>query len=186
MLAGAFGSIDVVAGFLIQEDGSGPTSGVAQLRAQDLADVSTETMEAVIAANLENPQVSGMRLALAERYFTAGDYRAAFPHYLTVAESDASSQPQVVEALVRVGWMAWDGNGEIEPALGMFDQTRAIEPGSATSLYLKGKVFWCGVGDLGEAERLFATAISNGDLPGESMALVESELQAVPRGEACS
>lgn len=186
VLAGAFGAIVVVAGSFVQDEAPGASSGVAQLEAQDLADVSNETMEAVIAANLENPQVNGMRLALAERYFTAGDYREAFPHYLSVAESDTSSQPQVVEALIRLGWMAWDGNKEIEPALGMFDQALAIDPGSSTALYLKGKVVWCGVGDLMEAERLFAIVVANGDLPEESMALVESDLEAVKRGDPCS
>ncbi len=35
--------------------------------------VSNETMEAVIAANLDNPSINGMRLALAHRYFEEGE-----------------------------------------------------------------------------------------------------------------
>ncbi len=185
VLAGAFGVIVVVAGFFIQGERADPGSGVAELAGQDLEDVSNETMEAVIAANQDNPQISGMRLALAERYFAAGDYRSAFPHYLAVAEAESSSRSQVVEALIRLGWMAWDGNGEIEPALGMFDQALALEPGSSTALYLKGKVVWCGVGDFLEAERLFTAVIANADLPSESIELVESDLRAVNRGEVC-
>ncbi len=185
-LAAAFGAIVVAAGFFLQDDRPGPASGVAQLEGQDLENVSNETMEAVITANQDNPQIDGMRLALAERYFDAGDYRAAFPHYLAVAESETSSQPQQVEALVRLGWMAWDGNQEIEPALGMFDQALAVQPNSSTAMYLKGKVIWCGVGDLEQAGDLFATVVANGDLPSESLALVESELQSVERGEPCA
>ncbi len=185
LLAATFGITVVIAGFFIQDERPKPGEGVADLAGGDLEDVSNETMEAVIAANQANPQVSGMRLSLAERYFSAGDYRAAFPHYLAVAESESSSRPEVVEALIRLGWMAWDGNGEIEPALGMLDQALALDPGSSTALYLKGKVVWCGVGDFEEAESLFATVVANGDLPSDSLELVESDLAAVESGEAC-
>lgn len=185
LLAATFGITVVIAGFFIQDERPEPGTGAADLAGEDLENVSNETMEAVIAANQANPQVSGMRLALAERYFSAGDYRAAFPHYLAVAESESSSRPEVVEALIRLGWMAWDGNREIEPALGMLDQALALDPGSSTALYLKGKVVWCGVGDFEEAESLFEAVVANGDLPSESLELVESDLAAVKSGEAC-
>ena len=186
ILAVSFGAIIVVVGFFVQDSDSNRASGVAQPQDQDLEDVSDETMEAVIAANLDNPQISGMRLALAERYFIAGDYRSAFPHYLAVAESEGSSRSETVEALVRLGWMAWDGNAEIEPALGLFDQALALDPDSSTALYLKAKVIWCGLDDFAEAERLLATVIDNSDLPPESLQLVEEDLGAVGRREACA
>lgn len=186
ILATLFAVVVVAAGFFLQDEPTGPASGIADLAGQDLDQVSNETMEAVIAANLDNPQISGMRLALAERYFAAGDYRAAFPHYLAVAESAGSTESEAVAALVRLGWMAWDGNGEAEAAIGMFDQALAIEPASSTALYLKGRVEWCGIGDFDAAERLFATVIANDDLPPDSLTLVTSDLDAVMRGEACA
>ncbi|MEX0666966.1 MAG: cytochrome c-type biogenesis protein, partial [Acidimicrobiia bacterium] len=42
--------------------------------------ISNETLEAVIAANLDNPEIEGMRLALANRYFEERNYQKAFPH----------------------------------------------------------------------------------------------------------
>ena len=186
VLAASFGAVVVVVGFFVQDEGSDRSSGVAQQQAQNLEDVSNETMEAVIAANLDDPQISGMRLALAERYFSTGDYRSAFPHYLAVAESEESSGPQVIEALVRLGWMAWDGNAEIEPALGMFDRALSLDPDSSTALYLKAKVIWCGKGDFEEAAKLLTTVIDNGDLPAESLQLVEADLESVGRREACT
>jgi cytochrome c-type biogenesis protein CcmH len=183
-LVAAFATIVVVAGFFLQ-DRDGPASGVANLDGQDLSDVSNETMEAVIAANSDNPLVDGMRLALAERYFEAGDYRSAFPQYLAVAESAQADDQQVLTALVRLGWMAWDGNEEAEAAIGLFDQALAIDPASTTALYLKGEVLWCGTDRPGEAADMFQAVLSDPDLPDESRTTVQADLDAVSAGEEC-
>lgn len=184
ILATAFAAIVVTAGFFLQ-DREGPGSGVADLDTQDLSEVSTETMEAVVAANLDNPQIEGMRLALAERYYEAGDYQSAFPHYLAVAESSGASSAEAVTALIRLGWMAWEGNAAVDPALQMFDQALAIDSSSSTARYLKGRVLWCGSGDLEGARELFEQVLEDGGLPEESMALVQSDLESVRNGEAC-
>ena len=185
MLAGVFGSIVVVAGFFLQ-DRAGPATGVANLDTQDLSSVSNETMEGVVAANLDNPQINAMRLALAERYYEIGDYRSAFPHYLAVAESKRASDGESVAALVRLGWMAWDGNGAADAAIGMFDQALAIDATSSTARYLKGQVLWCGANDTEGAAGLFAEVLADGELPDESRARVEADLAAVSQGQACT
>jgi cytochrome c-type biogenesis protein CcmH len=185
VLGFAFAAVVVIAGFFLQDRGDN-TSGVADLAGQDLADVSNETMEAVIAANVEHPQVDGMRLALAERYFDSGDYQSAFPHYLAVAGSVNSSDDQAVTALLRLGWMAWDGNAESEAALGLFDQALDIDPGSTTARYLKGQVLWCGAGDPEAAAELFAEVLDDPELPEESRATVSADLDAVTTGRACT
>lgn len=185
VLTGAFAAIVMAAGFFVQDDPVGASMGIAELEARDLDDVSNETIEAVIAANLDNPQINGMRLALAERYYSAGAYSAAFPHYLAVAESATSSESQLVTALVRLGWMAWEGNQEVDAALGMFDQALAVDPNSSTALYLKGQVLWCGAADAQQAEELFEQVLSLADLPEESLEIVEQDLAAVRNGEGC-
>lgn len=185
ILAGAFAAIVVTAGFFLQDDPVGASTGIAELDGRDLDDVSNETMEAVIAANLDNPQISGMRLALAERYYSEGAFSAAFPHYLAVAESPTSSDSQLVTALVRLGWMAWEGNREVDAALGMFDQALAVDPDSSTALYLKAQVLWCGAGAAEQAERLFEEVVAQADLPEESIDVVEEDLAAVRNGEGC-
>lgn len=181
ILAAAFAGIVVAAGFFIQED-EGPSSGVADLTGQDLSEVSNETLEAAVAAN---PEVTGMRLALAERYYESGDYRSAFPHYLGVAESGTASDAEAVTALIRLGWMAWDGNDAADPALEMFEQALAIDSSSSTARYLKGRVLWCGKGDLQGAGKLFSQVLGDGGLPDDSLALVQSELESVRNGEDC-
>lgn len=185
ILGGALAVIVGLASFFLQER-DGPASGVADLSGQDLDDVSNETMEAVIAANVDNPQVDGMRLALAERYFEIGDYRSAFPQYLDVAESPNATDPQAVTALVRLGWMAWDGNAEAEAAIGLFDQALAIDDSSSTAMYLKGQVIWCGTGDADTAADLFEAVLANPDLPAESRALVQDDLEAASSGVGCT
>jgi cytochrome c-type biogenesis protein CcmH len=184
VLGVAFAGTVVAAVLFIQED-NGPASGVAALGDQDLEDVSNETMEAVIAANADHPEVDGMRLALAERYFEAGDFSSAFPHYLAVAESEDAAQGQVVTALIRLGTMAWEGNGEVETAIGLFDQALAVDPESTTARYLKGQVLWCGAGEIEAAEALFAEVAADPDLGDQPRAVVEDDLAAVRAGESC-
>ena len=181
----AFAAIVVVAGVFLQ-DRSGPASGVAAIGEQDLDEVSNETMEAVIAANEDHPEVDGMRLALAERYFEAGDYRSAFPQYLAVAESGNATDSQAVTALVRLGWMAWDGNSAAEAALGLFDQALAIDPSSPTARYLKGRVLWCGSNDPDAAAELFTQVLEDPDLPDASRAQVEEDLTTISDDGVCA
>ena len=185
LLGAAFIGVLVVASLSITERG-GPNVGVADLEGQDLSEVSNETMEAVIAANLDNPQISSMRLALAERYFGTGDYRAAFPHYLSVADAADATADEVSAALIRLGWMAWDGNRAVDAAIGMFDQALAIDADSTTARYLKGQVLWCGNEDFEGAASLFDEVLASSDLPNDSRAQVEADLDAVGNQERCA
>lgn len=185
ILVATLAVIVVVAGFFLQ-DRSGPASGVADLAGQDLEEVSNETMEAVIAANSDHPQVDGMHLALAERYYEVGDYGAAFPHYLAVAESGDATNSQAVTALLRLGWMAWDGNAEAETAIGLFDQALNIDASSSTALYLKGQVLWCGEGEVDAAVDLFEEVLTNPELSPEARASVESDLATARDGGPCT
>ncbi|MGB8360154.1 MAG: cytochrome c-type biogenesis protein CcmH [Acidimicrobiia bacterium] len=184
VLGVAFVAIVVVATMALR-DQPGPAAGVADLSAQDLSEVSNETMEAVIASNLDNPQIDGMRLALAERYFQSGDYKSAFPHYLAVAESGTASADEVVAALVRLGWMVWDGNAEAEAAINLFDQALEVNPGSSTAKYLKAEVLWCGLGDTTEAATLFQDVLADPNLNAEARAQVETSLEDINSGVGC-
>lgn len=184
VLAGAFAIIVVVAGFFLQ-DREGPASGVAGLAGQDLEDVSNQTMEAVVAASADHPQVDGMRLALAERYYEEGDFQAAFPHYLEVAESANSTDSQAVTALIRLGWMAWQGNGEAATAIDLFDEALAIDASSDTARYLKAQVLWCGTNELERAAGLLEDVLSDPDLADDSREVIQSDLDAIRSGAGC-
>jgi tetratricopeptide (TPR) repeat protein len=184
VLGVAFVAIVVVATMALR-DQPGPAAGVADLSAQDLSEVSNETMEAVIASNLDNPQIDGMRLALAERYFQSGDYKSAFPHYLAVAESDTASADEVVAALVRLGWMVWDGNAEADAAINLFDQALEVDPGSSTAKYLKAEVLWCGLDDTTQAATLFRDVLADPNLSPDARVQVETSLEDIDSGVGC-
>lgn len=184
ILAGGLVAIVLVADALLQ-DRAGPAEGAADVAVEDLDEVSNETMEAVIAANLENPQIIGMRLALAERYFQTGDYRAAFPHFLEVAQHAQSTDDEATTALVRLGWMAYDGNGEVDTALTLLDEALSVSPDSQTALYLKGQVLWCGAGENDQAVEIFEQILADGDLEADTRASVETDLALASAGEPC-
>ncbi len=175
---------------LLIKDGSGPASGAAETGAESLTgnldDVSNETMEAVIAANLDNAEIDGMRLALAERYFELGDYRSSFPHFLAVAQSPIATDDQATIALVRLGWMAYDGNGEVDTATELLDQALEISPDSPVALYFKGQVLWCGAGDTASASTIFEEILNQPDLPNETRIRVEADLDLAGTGAACT
>ncbi|HVR77643.1 MAG TPA: cytochrome c-type biogenesis protein CcmH [Acidimicrobiia bacterium] len=184
ILVAAFAAIVVLASNSLQ-DRAASASGAADLGDQDLADVSNETMEAVIAANLDNPEVNGMRLALAERYFELGDYRSAFPHYLVVAEDVEADPAQAITALVRLGWMAYDGNGEVETATRLVDEALAIDPESSVALYALALIRWCGSGEAEAAAQIFEGLLGDPELATETRTRVESDLRLAQDGEDC-
>ena len=185
LLTGAMVAIVVIAATTLQ-DREGPAAGVANPDTQDLENVSNETMAAVIAANADHPEINGMRLALAERYYEAGDYRSAFPYYLAVVDSGQATQPEAVTSLVRLGWMAYEGNAETETALTLFDRALEIDPTSQVALYLKGTVLWCGDRDAESARALFVALLDDPELPEQSRVQIEDDLARLDSGEECA
>jgi cytochrome c-type biogenesis protein CcmH len=180
----AFAGIVVVAANSLQ-DRPAAAAGAADLGEEDLSDVSNETMEAVIAANVDDPQINGMRLALAERYFDSGDYRSAFPHYLEVAEDPGASDPEAITALVRLGWMAFDGNGEVETATRLIDEALAIDSASQLARYVQARVLWCGAGETEQAVEVFEGLLEEAGMSSETRDQVESDLAAAQAGDGC-
>jgi cytochrome c-type biogenesis protein CcmH len=177
----AFAGIVAVAGNSLQERPAA-AAGAADLEGQDLSEVSNETMEAVVAAN---PEILGMRLALAERYFEVGDYRSAFPHYLAVAEDPDATGGEAITALVRLSWMAFDGNGEVETATNLVDQALAIDPQSTVALYVRARVRWCGAGETEEAIEIFEGLLTDPSLDSDTEARIESDLESARDGGGC-
>lgn len=88
--------------------------------APDLSSVSAAEMEAVVA---ENPDVAGMRMALAELYVEENNLSKALEHYMIVLEIE----PENPEALTRVGWLT-SVSGEPGLAVPFFERALAIEP----------------------------------------------------------
>lgn len=141
---------------------------------------SNETMEAVISANAEHPQINGMRLALAGRYFTAGDFSGAFTHYRQVLERNPTPGEEA-EALSHLGWMAWAGSGEAQLAVETLDRALEAAPGAPQALYFKAIVLWCGLQQPLQAVPLLEEVVEA--LPSETA--VSSDLAAARAEETC-
>ena len=183
LVVGALVVIVLAAGAFIV-DRPGQSSGVADVAA-DPDSVSNETLAAVIAANVDHPQIDGMRLALAERYYEEGDFQSAVPYYFDVASSDKATPAQAATALTRLGWMTYAGNGEVDTALELLAQARELVPDDPFPLYLEGLVEWCGRGDAAAGAEAFRQVLRN-DLGDDAVRRqVEADLAAAEAGEAC-
>jgi cytochrome c-type biogenesis protein CcmH/NrfF len=176
-------TLAVVGQFRQAREGDGLLSGVAN-GSVDPDTISNETMEAVIATNIDHPEISGMRLALANRYFEDGVYQKAFPHYQAVLE-DSPTASQAATAYTRLGWMVFDGNGEVDLAMSLIDQALEAVPDDAFAIYLKGRVVWCGKQDPDGAALLFSQVLTASALDDEVRSRVEADLAAAESGAAC-
>jgi cytochrome c-type biogenesis protein CcmH/NrfF len=178
-----FIGVVVFLAFNRQENPDNGLSGIADAPV-DLSEISTESMEAVISANLDHPQILSMRLALADRYFEEGDYQSAFPHYEAVLTAEPSPQ-LAVRALSHLGWIVFDGNGEVELADSLFDRALEAVPDDPFTLYLKGRVSWCGADDPAQAADLFSRVLGQSGLDPEVRQRVTNDLTAVQSGVTC-
>lgn len=113
-----------------------PTSSAT---GRDLSEVSDAEMEQVVAAN---PDVVGMRLALAERYRDQREYDNAVPHYREVLERE----PGNAEALASLGWIVLmlDDPGE---ASRLADQALERDPTLPLGWWLQANVRLYGQND---------------------------------------
>jgi cytochrome c-type biogenesis protein CcmH/NrfG len=99
---------------------------------RDLSEVTNEEMEAVVDAN---PGVVPMRLALARRYFEAGDFDLALDHYFVILEVERNP-----EALANVGWMTYL-SGHPDVAAGYVEAALERDPTSLTANWYIGNIY---------------------------------------------
>lgn len=121
----------------------------------DLSKISNEEMESVVA---ENPGVVGMRLALARRYFEAGDFDSALDHYMVILEVE-----QHPEALANVGWMTYI-SGRPDVALGYVEAALQRQPDSLTAIWFLGNIQFSLGNELAAIEAL-TTIVRADDIP---------------------
>ena len=141
------------------------TGGPESPTSLDLSTVSTEEMEAVVAAN---PDVIPMRLALARRYVEAGDFSAALPHYFEVLERDARNP----EALMYMGWMTYL-SGDAETGVALIEQSLEVAPGDILATWLLANARYYGLGDRAGAVPLLEAVLASGLAPPEIVAEAE-------------
>jgi tetratricopeptide (TPR) repeat protein len=190
------GALILVIGFAVTiavlgataDDPSGALQGIASGGEFNPEDYSDETMEAVIAANADDPQVSAqipfMRFALAERYFERGEFQRAFAHYETILAGDPTAE-LFTSTMTRIAWITFVGNGEVDLALQVIDRAIEATPGSTEAIYVKGQILWCGAGNGPAASELFAQVLASDELDGGIRSQVEADFDLASNGEPC-
>lgn len=133
----------------------------------DLSGVSNEQMESVVA---ENPEVVGMRLALARRYFEEGDFENALRHYFVILEIEKNP-----EALANVGWMTYV-SGRPDVALGYVEASLERAPGSITATWFLGNIQYA-LGNFDEAAVALVAVVGTEGVPDDVRELAESLLR---------
>lgn len=129
------------------------------IEGRDLSEVSTAEMEAVVA---DFPNVVGMRLALARRYFESGDLSTALPHYLAVLEQDPSNP----EANANLGWMTFVSDpGQAATAAAFVERALSTAPGYAQATFYLANIRLYGLEDPAGARPLVDELLRMDDLP---------------------
>ncbi|MFO7700701.1 MAG: tetratricopeptide repeat protein [Acidimicrobiia bacterium] len=121
----------------------------------DLATISDEQMEQVVASN---PDVVGMRLALARRYFEAGTFDKALDHYFEVLERE--SHP---EALANIGWMTYLSDRP-DVAVGYLEAALERDPDYLPAQWFIANVY-ATLGRIDEAVVHLVNIIGSDDVP---------------------
>ncbi len=120
----------------LQDPGS---TSIAPQPGVDLSKVTDAEMEAVIAAN---PDVIGMRLALADRYTASGRYDLAAVHYLKVLEQD----PANPRGQASLGWLMFQ-LGQVDQAQRLVDEALRTTPELAVGWWYKANIRMYGFDD---------------------------------------
>lgn len=146
----------------------------------NLESISDETLAATIASFADDPdvpseQLNGMRLALAERYFEAGDFRSATTVFQDVLAGGPTAS-QASEALGRLGWVLWV-NGEPDAAEAALGQAIDTFDGNGEARYFLAMILL----DLergSEAVPLLEALAADPNVPGELQPEIEAMLEA--------
>ncbi len=124
----------------------------------NLDDVSNEEMEAVVA---QNPDIPGMRLALADRYFSAGEFSDALTHYMYVLQTLGIKDPA---ALANVGWMT-HLSGEPTVAEAFVEESLEVQPDGGIAFWYLANIRFYGLGDAAGAQEPLLRLLAYENLP---------------------
>jgi tetratricopeptide (TPR) repeat protein len=172
------GSIVIIGGVIVvlamaanNAENAQPVSASPGNLTVDPSSVSNEEMEAVVAAN---PEVNGMRMALADRYFAAGEYGAALDHYLIIAENDPTPDEES-KALARLAWIAHQ-TGLDDAAEEFARSSLDIDPNNAEAKLYIGFITLYGLGDAEAAIPQLEAALEIPNLSAGAISQIEDAL----------
>jgi cytochrome c-type biogenesis protein CcmH/NrfG len=123
---------------------------------RDLSEVTDEELEEVVGAN---PDVVGMRVALARRYFERGEYGKALEHYRKVL--DREPHP---EALANVGWILFTTTDQTDAAARFVEESLEREPDSPLAAWFLANIRLHGLDDPDGAVEVARPLLASDDL----------------------
>jgi len=139
---------------------SANNSSTTQTTAGDTLSATLQQLEAAVEAN---PDVVGMRIALADEYFAEDDFTNALDHYLKALDSN----PTDVEAshvLGRVGWLAYV-TGQPDAAVDYLNQSLEKDPTNLEATLFLGIDYLYGLDDAQKALPLLQQVMADPDIP---------------------
>jgi len=139
---------------------SANSSSTTQTTTGDAISATLQQLEAAVEAN---PDVVGMRIALADEYFAEDDFTNALDHYLKALDSD----PTDVEAshvLGRVGWLSYV-TGQPEAAVDYLNQSLEKDPTNLEATLFLGIDYLYGLEDAEKALPLLQQVLDDPDIP---------------------
>lgn len=158
--------------------GPSPAAGAPGELTVDPNNVTNDQLEAVVAAN---PEIIGMRMALADRYFASENYSAALDHYLYIAEN-ATSAIEESKALARIGWAAYAG-GLPEAAAEYITAALNADPTNGEAVLFRGFVTLYGLGDAEAAIPQLEAALAMSGLSENNIAQLEAAIEDAQSGD---
>lgn len=147
------------------------TGGIAA-DAQEL-DISTISNAELAEAVASNPESIPIRLALAGRYFTAGDYSPALEQYMAVLNRERHP-----EALANVGWIAFQA-GDPDTAQQYIEQSLALRQDLPLPHWYLANIRYQGFDDPAGAVRPLEALLDLDGLPDEFRSIVTQLLTEV-------
>lgn len=137
---------------------------------RDLTTVTDEELEGVVA---ENPDIVGMRMALAGRYFDKGEFSDALRHYMEVL-----AREQHPEALANVGWMTYLSD-EVDTGLLFVERSLEVTPDLPQAYWYLANIRYWGMDDPAGAVAPLETLLEFEAIPDEIRALATDLLTEV-------
>ena len=134
----------------------------------DLSNVTPAQLEEVVA---RNPDIVGMRLALAQLYYETGETSRAVDHFMEVLEREPNP-----EAMAWVGWILYE-NGEAETAQDYLENAIERRPSYPQAQWWLANVRFVGLGDPAAAIGPLEVLLLFDDVPPEVREAAEVMLE---------
>jgi len=172
ILIGVFVAVTLLAAGAIRPREGGFITGGGGGGVLNLDEVTNDQIEAVIAANPDNPEIAAMRVALANRYFEDGDFSGALGEYLAGLDGQLAPTRRA-QALGRIGWMTFL-SGETTVAELYLQQALETDPRYEEGQFFYGMMLMDGFDRPCDAIPYLETVASDADIGDD----VRAELEA--------